>query len=70
MPVLVNQNLNESCIFLNENHASLSLKIIISECPFQHFIIIIMQKLYSAISVSSMALYNSCNFKKEIYLSY
>ena len=24
VPVLINQNLNESCIFLNENHACLS----------------------------------------------
>ena len=31
---------------------------------------IIMQNLYSVISVSSMALYNSCNFKKKIHLSY
>ena len=29
-----------------------------------------MHNLYSAISASSMALYNSCNFKKEIHLSY
>ena len=28
-------------------------------------IIIIMQNLYSAISVSSIALYNNCNFKKR-----
>ena len=33
-------------------------------------IIIIMQNLYSAISVSSMVLYNNCNFKKEIHSSY
>ena len=26
VPVLINQNLHESCIFLNENHARLSLK--------------------------------------------
>ena len=43
-----------------------------TENPWKHFtiIIIIMQNLYSAISVSSMALCNSCNFKKEIHLSY
>ena len=41
VPVLINQNLNESCIFLNENHACLSLKSYdISERPFQRFIII------------------------------
>ena len=39
MPVLINQNVNESCIFLNENHAHMSnKKIIISKCPFHRFI--------------------------------
>ena len=32
-------------------------------------IIIIMQNLYSAISVSTMALYNNSDFKKKIHLS-
>ena len=31
---------------------------------------IIMQNLYSAISESSMTLYNNCNFKKKVHLSY
>ena len=38
MPALMNQNLVESCMFLNENHVRLRKKIIISERPFQHFI--------------------------------
>ena len=38
MSVLISQNLVERCIFLNENHAHLRKKIIISERPFQHFI--------------------------------
>ena len=39
VPVLINQNLNESCIFLNENHACLSYKSYdISERLFQRFV--------------------------------
>ena len=39
MPVLINQNVNESCFFLNENHTHVSYKkIIISKCPFHRFI--------------------------------
>ena len=42
MPVLINQNVNESCIFSNENHAHVSYKkIIISERPFHRFITIV-----------------------------
>ena len=55
----------------NHNYGSLAMQqIIIIIIKMIIIIIIIMHNLYSAISVSSMALYNSCNFKKEIHLSY
>ena len=41
MPGLINQIVNESCIFSNENHAHVSYKkIIISKRPFHRFITI------------------------------
>ena len=38
VPVLINENLNESSTFLNDNHACLSQKNIKSEHPFQRLI--------------------------------